>query len=208
MSAIQTLCHRAVLLCQGKIDSYGSTAAIINKYLARSTARHIYHENADQPATAIIHAQIEIDEDSNRAEFVVTLWVRSLESMSVAVDVRLADVIGTPIAYGSLGAFSPSRMVLLRPGVTVPVLRHDMQNLATGSYSLSLDITRPNLEYIPRAENCLEFECDTPTLANYATRIDQSWGKGCWELPTTLEGIFYECSSTNCNAEDTGNVSI
>ena len=148
--------------------------------------------------------QLEFDESSSRSSLVVTLWVKSAECMSVAVDVRLADMIGTPIAYGSLGAFSPSRMVLLRQGVTRLVLRHDIQNLAIGSYSLSLDITRPNLEYIHRTENCLDFERDTSVSVIGRKRIDQNWGKGCWELPTTLEEIFYECSSTSCSIDDTG----
>ena len=193
LSAIQSLCKEAILLRQGAIDMCGLTSNIIHRYLTSSKIKHAYHGKADHLLpTTIVEAQVEVDENPSRPKIVLTLWVRSSNPMSVAIDVRLSDALGTPIAYGSLGTFSPSRMILLQTGITCVVLCHDIQHLATGSYSLSLDITRPNLEYIFRAENCLEFECNTPVLEMGGRRIEQNWGKGSWEIPTKLEDVFYE----------------
>jgi lipopolysaccharide transport system ATP-binding protein len=54
-----------------------------------------------------------------------------------------------------------------------------INQLALGSYFISLDLSLPWIEYLDRVESCLYFEVARPPHDEATQVLSQSWGFGC-----------------------------
>lgn len=200
MSAVLDLCSSGILLERGRIVEVAPVTQVVSKYFVTSQGERSYRGTPTVPIGLVAADLVVNDTDANQ-NMELHLEIVSDRSVSVAIDVRLSDSIGNPVAYGSLGAFAEEDLVPLQPGLNRVTTRHNISLLATGLYQISIDLTRPDIEYLERVENCLSFECSAPPRRSGGKRIQQAWNKGCWELPTVAVSTGHSGVSENSRDE-------
>jgi hypothetical protein len=113
----------------------------------------------------------------------VSALIESDLSTRVSLDIRLADVYGVAVGFGSAGSLCPNQLIALAPGSNRVMAGFRIGYLATGSYLISLDLTYPEAAYMDRIENCLRFDFHGRPRGPNIRRPSQNWGCGCWEIP-------------------------
>lgn len=187
ISSVLLLCSRCLLFDQGKIKSDGSPSLCAEAYLQQRSSQNTFERPADTQSQAkIVAGQFIAQTHVGSSAISLKLQIFSSDSRRLALDLRLADKSGNAVGFGSLGTFDGTQMLDLRPGLNAVQVSFPTVQLATGSYSLSLDLAIPGREYLDRAENCLTFDLEPP-LEKEATRgMMQSWGYGSMRIPLQL----------------------
>ncbi|WP_374951519.1 ABC transporter ATP-binding protein [Mucilaginibacter sp.] len=183
MGSIQQLCKKCILLQNGELVAMGENGKVIEHYTSQNA--NARYENADTEREAII-ATAYFDNASllNSEEAVINMEIRSRLSRRLSADVRVSSNLAVPVGFGSVGALSYDQQLTIRPGINKFRLALDVSKLALGNYSLSLDITEPNVKFYDRCENCLGFEI--VKLDENDRRLSQYWGYGSVLLPLKL----------------------
>jgi lipopolysaccharide transport system ATP-binding protein len=134
MSAIQQLCSRAILLANGRLDRDGQPAAVVSRYLQRSTASSLTREAAsDRPAITEARAtwiasgviQLEVD------------FVSPRPLTPPVLGVVLNDANGLPV-FGTNARFEPQSNLpraMQQGSITVSMSSRELRD---GRYYLSL----------------------------------------------------------------------
>jgi lipopolysaccharide transport system ATP-binding protein len=189
LSAVQSLCNRAVMLDRGKVRWIGPTVEVVGCYLAQHAPSLSYRRTVSTGGVSIEAADLELIASDNGLILHLTANVRSDRKTSVSLDLRLTDRIGVPIGFGSLGSLDPASLLPLEPGLNRVVGRFDGSWLAVGGYLVGLDLTYPDVSYLERVDNCLAFDINNPPQGTAIRRLNQHWGVGSCELHANLLAI-------------------
>jgi lipopolysaccharide transport system ATP-binding protein len=183
MTAIQTLCKRCLILNNGKLVADQPTNRAIQMYLGDSSCSASFvRPRRPYGKPTILSGQLRIINDGGNARIQLDIEIESDEERRVSVDLRLIDDVGRPIGYGSLGAFNEKELVKLIRGTTSMTLAFPIDQLADGVYYISIDLTKPDIEYYDRAENCFSFEILRVPVGGAHRVLSQSWGYGAYEI--------------------------
>jgi lipopolysaccharide transport system ATP-binding protein len=183
MSAVQALCSRCVYLDQGRVKAVGPSREVVGQYLRDSLGAGVSVRPAAGRRAFLAGLRFARPPDpSGEPEAVLEAVIESTEYRSVAFDLRLATVNGSPAAFGSLGTFHPADMLALKPGRNLLRIALDTVNLANGLYYFSVDLTDPDKEYYDRAEQALLFEIANHPAAGETRALLQDWGYGVHRL--------------------------
>ena len=189
MNAIRSLCQKCILLESGRLLQYEATRHVLANYLSPDQSYYLYERQSPtvgRKAPTIVRAAIRFIETSCNSDLpalCLELGVWSNATTTTNIDVRLKDGMGTPIAFGSLGALTRERPIRLSKGNNNVRLKLTISELALGDYYISLDLSHPFVEYYDRVEDCLKFRVDASMLnGGSAVTMDQLWGYGSWLL--------------------------
>jgi lipopolysaccharide transport system ATP-binding protein len=186
MGAVQRLCSRSLLLNRGRVINYGPTGDIVRAYLAAYDPEAAFSRQPDPSGRPTIVGAAVLNPPAEGRSVVIEVVVGAGTARTVGVDVRLTDLLGNPVGYGSVGAFAHADMVPLREGSTRVRLEVLTDALASGEYLASVDVTNPEVEYYDRADGCLRFEVVRQPVPGRDRVLSQTWGYGSYELPVRL----------------------
>jgi lipopolysaccharide transport system ATP-binding protein len=182
MSIIQSLCHRCVVMQGGRLVANETAAGAVQYYLRDSSASNSFvFEPKKSGNPSLVSGNLQQLDDCIQ----IVLGIATVNQQSVAIDLRLADGTGNPVAFGSLGTLDSRTMTELQPGSNSISFSFPTGQLATGAYFVSIDLTLPFSEYYDRCENCFNFENVRPAAEGTVRLVAQSWGYGSFELPMT-----------------------
>lgn len=182
LDTIRTLCSRAVLLNSGSISMIGDVGEVLSKYIASHKVQAAYSNNSENDAEVHLRSA-RIANSANHPDAVVcTLEVVASKERRVSLDVRLQDKLGSMVGFGSLGTIRHLDALQLSAGVNQIELVLRTNQLAVGSYMISLDITEPFVRYFGRFENILSFEVEGNQGISSDRSVLQSWGYGSYVL--------------------------
>lgn len=191
LSAVTSLCKSAIYLTQGAVTRIGDVYDVVRDYSNSSSATSSRFERETPPKSniAVIDGQVSYESDNgSRQPFLrLALQVRSSADTTTSIDLRFKDTYGSPVAFGSLGATDSSKMVSLRSGINDIIIYLPSPRLATGNYSISIDLTLPTVCYFDRVEDCLSVAVDPTGAEVGVVSMKQSWGYGSSFLPMTLD---------------------
>src|SRR5262249_26795586 len=154
----------------------------VHAYLADNDAESAYRRApAPSGRPTITHARV-LPAASNDA-VQVDLAILTNVACALSIDLRLTDVLGNPVGYGSLGAYVEREKVSLRPGENRVHFEILTDRLATGQYVGGIDLNNPEVEYYDRVDNCIKFEVIRQLTERRARVLLQAWGHGSYELP-------------------------
>lgn len=200
MSAIQLLCERCILMRKGHVQADANAGEAVQMYLSDNSASETFiRPQKDNSKPTLVSGQIISNKQSLESYIQIEVQILSEEANNVAIELRLTDAIGNAVAFGSLGALNPKDMIKLKPGVNPIYFTLAINQLALGKYYVSLDITKPEIEYYDRAENCLFFEVIRPPMPGRTRVLAQSSGFGCFELDLTRNLIVSGNSHQSIN---------
>ena len=185
MSAVMALCSRCVVLQNGALLADLPPADAVSLYLREASAADCFARPV-QPNGRPTLVSGRMVSAPDAPVWRIALEISTAEKCTVCLDLRLADGIGAPVAFGSLGTLSGDRRIALHAGVNALVIEMPAGGLANGSYFLSFDLTEPYVEYFDRADNCLTVDRARATSDGASRILMQSWGYGSVEIPLTL----------------------
>ena len=187
MSAIMSLCSRCVVLQNGGLLADLPPADAVNLYLREASASDSFTRPAQSNGNpTLVSGQVVSLQDSPVLRIALSIF--AAERCAVSLDLRLADGMGVPVAFGSLGTFCGEREVALNPGANPLVIELPTDQLANGSYFISLELTEPFEQSFDWAENCLSVDLARMAPEGGARILAQSWGCGSVQIPLSLTG--------------------
>lgn len=207
MSAIQLLCDRCVLLQKGKLRADTEPINAVQVYLDDNhTSDSFVRPIQINGKPTLTSGMIKNSEQSLDSHIQIDVEIFSNEEKFVALELLLTDAIGNPIGFGTLGALNPDEIIQLKTGYNNVSFILPINQLALGKYYISLDVTKPEIEYYDRAENCLVFEVIRPPAKDRIRVLSQSLGRGCFEIDIkAVKKEVSEVSQINRQVE-TGNI--
>jgi lipopolysaccharide transport system ATP-binding protein len=183
MGAVQGLCARTILLREGELLRDGATAETVTAYIAATGSGHTFMRKASvNRAVYLRSADVEIYESPNGPVLRVTTVLNAQAHAAVSVDIRIVDARGVAVGFAPVGSFNSSQEIALVPGRTRIMSEHDASMLASGCYTISIDVADPTAAYHDRVDTCLSFEIVSPPRAGSYRRLDQNWGFGSIEF--------------------------
>ena len=185
MASILSLCTRCLHLKDGRLLANTSPDQAVAAYISVG-AQSQYERSKPPGRCSIMRAEVRplSTPDGSLADVLIT--IRSEAPLRLAVEIKLHDAIGQPIALAALGSLQPGTAVSLHAGEQTLRCRFPLQQLANGRYSLSLKLAIPFLESLDECLNCLSFEYEPSVPPGFSHNLQQSWGAGCFVLPATL----------------------
>ncbi|MBD2099631.1 ABC transporter ATP-binding protein [Leptolyngbya sp. FACHB-261] len=182
VSVIQTLCERCLVLQKGLLLSDQTSTSAIQNYLQNASANSFARQRQVDGNPTLVLGQLEFINQLLDSKVRIDVEVFTNEPKQVSLDLRLSDGMGSPVGYGSFGALDPTKLVELKSGLNRISFTLSTEQLAVGTYSISLDLTLPDVRYYDRVEDCLQFEV-VRTPSRTAKRVlPQSWRYGSLEL--------------------------
>jgi len=187
MSAVQGLCATCALLRKGGLVEIGPTPGVVDYYLRDNSSTNRFQRNrpVDGPVK-VVYAEVTGKRPGSSQKIELTVRLCSDGERQCTLDLRMCDFKGQPVAFGSLGTLHPANLLYLHRGQNDIAVSIPIQDLAVGSYYLSMDVTHPDAEYYDRVEQCLTFDVARAPKEGAIRVLDQKWGYGCMELH--LEG--------------------
>jgi lipopolysaccharide transport system ATP-binding protein len=180
IAAINKLCSDAIMLRNGSLIEHGNVNQVIQTYLD-SGPRAQFEQSSHASKPTIVKAWVENPFFPRSEKLRLSLIINSPSQLKASIDLLLSTPLGIPVSFSSAGTLDYSKMVALEVGFNEITLLLDSSSLAIGQYLISLDITRPNVEYFDRCSNCLGFEIIKAGEGDRS--LDQAWDYGCIELP-------------------------
>jgi lipopolysaccharide transport system ATP-binding protein len=188
MTAIQSLCSRALLFSHGRIAVDQSASIAVREYLSQHACTTAFDRPMVESAhLSIVQARLLSHGCDDANNIRLQLCICSRQDRQISLDIRLCDALGNPVGFGSLGTFAPDQLISVNEGLNELILAIPSTHLANGSYLISFDVTIPFQEYLDRVEHCLRFDLDRPPMGSRIHMPLQKWGYGSYEIPITLE---------------------
>jgi lipopolysaccharide transport system ATP-binding protein len=182
MGLTQTVCETAIALERGRVGIIGEVGNVIAHYLSIGSSRAVFsREHEASKETQIVGCSVSLNDELTKG--LLEVRIRSNRPRSIALDLRLADQLSIPVGFASLGTFHPDDLLSLSPGENCVRAELSIAALATGSYTVSLDLTIPFREYLDRVERCLSFEVRRPLHLGDRSAAQQGWGHGSYAIP-------------------------
>lgn len=187
MSTIQSLCSRCLLLHSGLMIADDIPTSIAQLYLKNASASDSFTRSEQKNGKpTIVSGEIISKLESENTKIQINLKIFATEHRKISLELSLIDVAGIPVGFGNFGLYRNSEVVELSPGLNSVSFTLSIEQLAIGSYFVSLDLALPWLEYYDRLENCLFFEVVRPAKDDVDCVLLQSWGCGSIELHLEL----------------------
>lgn len=191
MGAIQSLCDQCALMHNGSLLKIDQTRQIISLYLKNENDndRVYYYADANKASKDVFIQNIKFNNNlllSNEI-IILNIEVCSLINQSISIDIRLKDMTGVPVGFGSLGAFEPKNMVSIKNGINKFKISLSTKNLAVGNYFISVDLTIPDITYFDRLEDVFMF--DIMKFFSERRYLEQAWNYGAYKLDIINEII-------------------
>lgn len=203
MASIRSLCNRGILLSDGRLAFAGSTAECIDRYLAgafvgsKSILSHMVKSNAGVEIDSVkINGSMNdhVNLEAGESELLIEVDGILPRSMTMAMEVRIQDSYGNPLAFfspghdsGSAKTFPPGRFAL-RHSIALP-------NITRGTYYLNLYLTHPNVVGWVSFPNAAQLLAEGPRTA---TGFPIEYEKVGWiflkenEADSSVEKLFDE----------------
>jgi lipopolysaccharide transport system ATP-binding protein len=183
IAVVQKLCSVAILLKKGEIVESGSINDVINGYLEASPGTY-FKKPLNPIKPTVVEASLNNPVVARTKYIELNLNVYSPHEISSTIDLLLSTPIGVPAGYGSVGYFDYSKMICLKNGMNSITLHVETASLAVGQYFISIDLTKPNVEYFDRCMSCLKF--DVVASQEGHPVLEQAWNYGSVEIPVIL----------------------
>lgn len=190
MAAIGALCDKAIYLSRGRVKATGGVRGVIESYV-RDGAQQRQFVRTSSPAdpVALMSADCAFSSGTAAGEGAhveLELTIRASRSLGIGIDFHLRDALAMPVAFGSLGGLDARERIALAVGdnhlrIAVPV-----QGLASGSYTLDLDLIEPHVRSFDRVESCLTMDIEPLPRPGTELHPAQSWGFGAAVLMPEL----------------------
>lgn len=183
MSVMMSLCQRALFLEKGRLKLDSNVRGAVDAYLSHHRASTFDREVRPDMRATLTHGALVDDYAGSPPGVIVEASVIAQGDLRVAFEVRLHDHQGQPVAFASLGSFAPAEQVQLHAGENHLRCRLPVDQLANGSYGVTLNICLPFQEVIDRADNLLTLDLELPPPAGESHRFRQDWELGATQLP-------------------------
>jgi lipopolysaccharide transport system ATP-binding protein len=183
MSAVQLLCDRCILMQKGNLLADTEPSNAVQIYFGDdSISDSFVRPKPNNGKPALISGKIKNHEHSLDPHIQIDAQIYSDKEKSIALELILIDVVGVPIGFGSLGSLNPNQLIELKVGHNTISFNLPINQLALGKYFISLYLTKPDIEYYDRAENCLYFEVNRRPQKGHIKVLSQSTSHGCFEI--------------------------
>ena len=188
LGAVRSLCQRCLIVKNGRIIADDRADLALSAYLKEGSdaSNQFVRDGGPRKTAKIMSGEIVLDEQEDRARIRLTVFCK--KDIRASIDLRLSDATGTPVAFGSIGALKPDRLLKFTNGVTDIQFSISTKTLANGGYFVSLDLTNPWVEYFDRAESCFAFDIIRPPDDGATHVLAQTWGYGSIEIPLDTVG--------------------
>lgn len=180
LRAIQFFCNKSILLNNSKLVDFDDTSKITSTYLKSMLKVNNFTRNYDG-GIKITNVTSELNEH----ELEIYLNIKTDKKISFAVDVRLKDSFFIPIGYGTIGTKINQDLITIEEGDAQVKLSLLTNDLASGLYYVSIDITNPNIEYYDRLDDVINFEL-LPLGTKANKFLNQNWNYGSYQLSVSL----------------------
>jgi lipopolysaccharide transport system ATP-binding protein len=188
LGAVGALCQSGLYLRGGSVEQIGPIAMTLAKYRQSQVSSNTYQRDARDTMLALISATAatDLDDDNLQPFLQLDLTVLACQRLKASIDLRLKDGLGTPVGFGSLGALNQADMLTFNEGYNKLVLRIPIGSLASGSYSISIDLTNPWVLHYDRSEDCITINIESATTRNASLPLQQAWGYGSILFPLDI----------------------
>jgi lipopolysaccharide transport system ATP-binding protein len=183
MSLIQALCSRCIVLQKGSLIHDQDCSKAIEMYMERSSGVKQFDRPPSSNGKPTITNGHLAYQGNQSPSVKIALKIFTEGQRRCTLDLRLYDASGTPFAFGSLGTLDNKQMLNLIEGTNELAFSLPIDQLATGNYTISLDLTLPDAEYYDRVDDCLSFEVTRPPKVGHIRVLSQAWGYGNLEIP-------------------------
>jgi len=186
MGAIQKLCDLSILLSSGQLLMKDRTNSVVEAYLLKDGVARQFNQPAHLQHKRAFIQYAEISNDYNNIDVVINIAIFCNEDNidDVAIDIRLKTHMLDNIGFASIGTFEEGNRLSLKKGDNQFTFKLLTDKLAVGNYSISIDVTIPNKEYLDRQEDCLIFEIEP--VNNQSGKLDLKWNYGALQIPAQL----------------------
>ena len=166
MAAVRVLCQRTVYLEKGRVIALGSTADVVNTYLANSgsVGQVRQHEAANLSSPLVIeevHLQKLEQTADGRTAVDVLLTCHAQEVMEFTVEWILNTMMGQPLAFGSPQHLQHENLLAPAGRFTIRLRVEDMP-LAIGRYTFDFRLGNlPTRQVYDAFEQAVVFDVET-----------------------------------------------
>jgi lipopolysaccharide transport system ATP-binding protein len=182
-SVVLGLCTRALYLQAGRLAKDGAAAAVVADYLASGSNFQFEREAPAGSRAAIIRATISSEGGQAQPRLILNCRLQAPVPIQCALEIRLHDAVGQPVAFASLGSMRPAEQIKLAAGDTDLTCAVDITGLAAGHYGASLKLAVPFVESLHDLPHCLSFVHEFAAPPETTHVLQQSWGSGYFTLP-------------------------
>jgi len=183
LSSVMSLCHKGIVLDQGRVIFEGETGQAIQLYNGRNSLLSGFTRQPQANGNpTLVHGRWLEQVGDDYSWRGVELSIHSGAKAQTSVDLRVTDAMGNAVGFASVGSLDPAEMIDLSQGVNVLTLALETESLAVGTYQISIDLTLPEVQYYDRAERCLAMEFVRPPTSGWGRAMNQTWGYGSVEL--------------------------
>ena len=185
LGAVRALCSRGIVLFDGSISSDSFIDDAIKMYLSDTVPSSKIKLASKQQSVYLKEVSAKYNQRSTQEDacIIINLKIRSKEYRRASIDIRLKDNFGANIAFSSLGLFKDSEQINLTIGDNFASLKIDAGYLASGIYTISIDIAEPFVQFLHRVEDCIKIEVHSVGCVDHSRILMQSWGYGSLHLP-------------------------
>jgi len=176
LRAIQHFCNKSILLNNSNLIDFDVTSKITSKYLKSMIKVNDFTRSYDG-GIKVIGLTSKLIEN----ELEICLNIKTDKKISFAIDIRLKDSFFIPIGYGTIGAKINQDLIIIEEGENQVKLSLFTNDLASGLYYASIDITNPNIEYYDRLDDVINFEL-LPLDTKTNKFLNQNWNYGSYQL--------------------------
>lgn len=186
MSSIQALCNRCILLKNGKLVADGGTADVIQSYLQLSSSQNYFERDPSLDGTPkITKGEMHLKNDNKIVQVLLDLTIYSRIQTTIAVNVILHDLVGNPIAFGSIGFLNNRIIDTKDEGEYKIKTGFNCRGFASGKYYITLTVMKIKsieIDHIDLCEKVFSFENISSLEEGQTRMIDQSWRSGSIRL--------------------------
>lgn len=184
VSTVQSICHRAIVIDQGKLVADTTVDEATKLYLPQRSEETTFQ--SDQ-LTAIDQLECGVKQTKHSFEFALALTSR--EDCVLEITMRLKDQQNQPIGWAAIRPLEDSTLRLCRGKQTLE-FSLPTEALAPGIYTAGFDIFAPKTGNTDQLDACLTIN-KKPNEGLRADRKDQDSGFGCIRFQPT------QCSFEN-----------
>jgi lipopolysaccharide transport system ATP-binding protein len=184
LSAVVSLCKSGLLLDLGRVLCAGNVREVVARYVESHNAISNYARTKPALSEAtLMSANVAYDLHHNPGapQIVLSLLIQAKRDMAIGIGVRVKDNFGAPVGYIPVGALNQNEVIRISRGGNRVEIKVPARDFALGSYTLSVDVALPNMEYYDRVEDCLTIDIHGLSDARLKG-LDQAWGWGSMVL--------------------------
>jgi len=182
MNAIQSLCTTSMFMQNGTLLMKADTSIVLKAYLKTASGKTYKAPNDKHKLEVFLNAaHVDTSKVADEGIIIINTIIISKIATKVSIDLKLISDLSIPVAFSSLGSLNYDEMIEVSQGENEINLLFKVNALALGEYTLSIDLTQPNVKYYDRCEGCLSF--DVIKANNVSRQLEQHWNYGYFSIP-------------------------